>query len=189
MFLQRSCLTIFYMTEFLHLLLKICFSARTKVVQLVKPNNFLGYSQVRFPQKTWLTTFDGFCTNLGMKISLLLIGKPVYQQRQELFSWSSLTTFSVTAKYVFLREPGLLGEMGRETPVAAERHRTDFKYRVTIKLLPFLVLPHSQIYCRDESYYFCERLKVHAELSTKQNEHAIICFVNSSACAFNRSQK
>ena len=63
------------------------------------------------------------------------------------------------------------------------------KYRVTIKLLPFRVLPHSQTYCRDELYDFCDRLKEHAELLTKQNEHATICFASSSACSFNRTQK
>ncbi len=63
-----------------------------------------------------------------MKTSLLLIGEPVYQQRQDLFIWSSLTSFSVTAKYVFLRELSLLGEIGRETPVAAARHRAHFLF-------------------------------------------------------------
>ena len=53
----------------LRFLLETCFSAKTKVVQLVKPNNSLGYSFTRFPQKTWLTIFDGFCSNLDIRIS------------------------------------------------------------------------------------------------------------------------
>jgi len=52
----------------------------------------------------------------------------VFLQWKKLFSWLSPTTFSVTAKYVFIRKPGLLWEIGRETPVAAGRHRTDFKW-------------------------------------------------------------
>ena len=57
-----------------------------------------------------------------MKISLLLIGKSVYLQRLKLFSWLSPTTFSVTAKHVFLRKPGLLGEMGRAWPLGGPEH-------------------------------------------------------------------
>ena len=64
----------------LSFLLETCVSAKTKVVQWVKPSNCLRYSWVRFPQKTWLTRFDDFCSNLDMRISLLLEGKPVYRQ-------------------------------------------------------------------------------------------------------------
>jgi hypothetical protein len=111
--------------------LEICFSAKTKVVQLVKPNNFLCYSFIRFLQKTDLPDLTVSGTNLGMTISLLLERKPIYQQRQMVFTWLSPTTLSVTALYVFLRKPDLphltisaqilLEETDRETPVAAER--------------------------------------------------------------------
>jgi hypothetical protein len=47
---------------------------------------------------------------------------------------------------------------------------------VTIKLLPLCALRHPQTYCRVKLCYFCERLKEHAELFTKQKERATICF-------------
>ncbi len=91
----------------LSILLETCVSAKTKVVQWVKPSNCLRYSWVRVPQKSRLTRFDDFCSNLDMRISLFLEGTPVYQQKQNLFSWLSPTTLSVTAKYVFLRNPDI----------------------------------------------------------------------------------
>jgi hypothetical protein len=51
-FLHKTCLTTFLKTWMSRFSLKIYFSAKTKVVQLVKHNNFLRYSSLRFPQKT-----------------------------------------------------------------------------------------------------------------------------------------
>jgi hypothetical protein len=39
--------------------------------------------------------------------SLLLGGKPVYRQRQKLFTWLSPTTLSITTEHVFHRKPDL----------------------------------------------------------------------------------